>query len=90
MKQVVAQVGGTVVESPEILSPQATKEVVRPEAEMKSSEQEPKELVVTFPDFLQDNVVPLLKYLNGKREKYTISKEVVFYVQLVINKTCMK
>ncbi|OAE32869.1 hypothetical protein AXG93_955s1070 [Marchantia polymorpha subsp. ruderalis] len=74
-EEVAAQVGGTVVESPEILSPQATKEVVRPEAEMKSSEQEPKELVVTFPDFLQDNVVPLLKYLNGKREKYTISKE---------------
>ncbi|OAE33546.1 hypothetical protein AXG93_4032s1030 [Marchantia polymorpha subsp. ruderalis] len=77
------RIDGTVVESPEISSPQATEEVVRSKAEMKSSEQEPKELIVAFPNFLQDNVVPLLKYLDGKQEKYAISKESGFYVEII-------
>lgn len=50
---------------------------------MKASEEELKKLVVTYPDFLQDSVVPLLKYLDGKREKYAVTKKVGFYVQLV-------
>ncbi|OAE31208.1 hypothetical protein AXG93_4240s1070 [Marchantia polymorpha subsp. ruderalis] len=75
LQQVEAQIGGTVKESPEISSPHATKEVIRSEAEIKSSEERPRKLVVAFPDFLQDSVVSLLKYLDGKRKKYAISKE---------------
>ncbi|OAE30287.1 hypothetical protein AXG93_3964s1000 [Marchantia polymorpha subsp. ruderalis] len=37
-----------------------------------------------------DSVVPLLKYLDGKREKYAISKEVGFYVEMIRNRTHLK
>ncbi|OAE20210.1 hypothetical protein AXG93_1219s1100 [Marchantia polymorpha subsp. ruderalis] len=75
LEQIVAQVGGTVVDdSNSALSSSPTGEV-RPAKEAKTSQEEPEELVVSFPDFLQDSVVPLLKYLDGKREKYVVSKE---------------
>ncbi|OAE30676.1 hypothetical protein AXG93_1422s1000 [Marchantia polymorpha subsp. ruderalis] len=38
----------------------------------------------------QDSVVPLLKYLDGKREKYAISKEVGFNVEMIRNRTQLK
>ncbi|OAE29760.1 hypothetical protein AXG93_810s1010 [Marchantia polymorpha subsp. ruderalis] len=60
------------------------------EVRMKTSNEEVKTLEVTFPDFLQDSVVPLLKYLNRKRKKYAVSKEEGFYVQLVRNRTKIK
>ncbi|OAE33726.1 hypothetical protein AXG93_3363s1000 [Marchantia polymorpha subsp. ruderalis] len=41
-------------------------------------------------DFLQDTVVPLLKYLDGEREKYTMSKEARFYVEMLMNSTRSK
>lgn len=66
-----------------------TKEV-RPVEETKTSQEEPKELVVSFFNFLQDSVVPLLKYLDGKREKYAISKEVGFNVEMIRNRTQLK
>ncbi|OAE24506.1 hypothetical protein AXG93_2194s1000 [Marchantia polymorpha subsp. ruderalis] len=90
LEQVVAQVGGTVVDATDIALLSPPVEEVRPEEETKTSEEEPKELVVSFSDFLQDSVVPLLKYFNGKREKYVVSKEARFYVQLVRNRTKLK
>lgn len=89
LKLVVAQVGGTVVESLEIPSPSPPEEEVRPKVENKALAEEPKELVVSFPDFLQDSVVSFLKYLDVKREN-DVSKEARFYVQLVRNRTKIK
>ncbi|OAE30335.1 hypothetical protein AXG93_4201s1360 [Marchantia polymorpha subsp. ruderalis] len=37
-----------------------------------------------------DSVVPLLKYLDGKREKYAISKEVGVYVEMIRNRMQLK
>ncbi|OAE23652.1 hypothetical protein AXG93_2079s1000 [Marchantia polymorpha subsp. ruderalis] len=37
-----------------------------------------------------DSVVLLLKYLDGKREKYAVSKEVGFYVEMIRNRTQLK
>ncbi|OAE30773.1 hypothetical protein AXG93_4876s1140 [Marchantia polymorpha subsp. ruderalis] len=74
LEQVVAQVGGTVVDADDITLPSSHVEDVRPEVEKKTSEYESKGVEVTFPDFLHDSVVPLLKYLDGKREKYVVSK----------------
>lgn len=65
----VAQVGGTVIEFPEIPLPPPPEKEVRSEVEKKILEEKLKELVVYFPDFLQDSVVPVLKYLDRKREK---------------------
>lgn len=62
LEHVVAQVGGTVVDFHEISSPQPPEKVVRSEVEEKALKEEPKMLVVTFSNFLQDSVVPLLKY----------------------------
>ncbi|OAE30808.1 hypothetical protein AXG93_857s1100 [Marchantia polymorpha subsp. ruderalis] len=77
LEQVVAQVEGTVVESLEIASPPPPEEAVRSEIEEKK---ELKELVVSFPDFLHDSNISLLKYLDGKREKNVVLKEARFYV----------
>lgn len=90
LKKVVAQVDGTVVDAPEIPSPSPPEEVERPEVEKKALEEEPKKLVVSFLDFLQDSVVPSLKYLDGKRKKYVVAKKAGFYVQLVRNRTKTK
>ncbi|OAE31763.1 hypothetical protein AXG93_4874s1280 [Marchantia polymorpha subsp. ruderalis] len=75
LEQVVAQVEGTVEDAADIALPSSPVEDVRPEGETKTLKEEPKELVVSFPNFLQDSVVPLLKYLDMKREKYDVSKE---------------
>ncbi|OAE18469.1 hypothetical protein AXG93_3603s1000 [Marchantia polymorpha subsp. ruderalis] len=64
--------------------------VVRYEAKKRSLEEEPKELIVAFPDFLHDSVISLLKYLDGKQEKNVISKKARFYVELVKNRTHIK
>ncbi|OAE29337.1 hypothetical protein AXG93_3102s1640 [Marchantia polymorpha subsp. ruderalis] len=82
LEQVVAHVGGTVVDATDIPLPPSPVKDVRPEVEKKISEEKSKGVDVTFPDFLQDSVVPLLKYLDGKKEKYVVSKEIVFYVEL--------
>lgn len=47
----------------------------------------PKKAVVTFPHFLRNSVVPLLKYLYGKQKKYLILEEAGFYVKLLRNRT---
>ncbi|OAE32748.1 hypothetical protein AXG93_512s1010 [Marchantia polymorpha subsp. ruderalis] len=83
LAQVVAQVGGTVVDATNIALPSSPAEEVRSAEETKTLEEEPKELIVSFLDFLQDSVVPVLKYLDGKREKYDVSKEARFYVQML-------
>ncbi|OAE30295.1 hypothetical protein AXG93_3964s1080 [Marchantia polymorpha subsp. ruderalis] len=88
MEIVVAQVGGTVVDATDIALPSSPLEEMRLEEETKTLEEESKELVVSFRDFLQDSVVPLLKYLDGKREKYAVSKEAGFYVQMGSKPCC--
>ncbi|OAE34437.1 hypothetical protein AXG93_2886s1000 [Marchantia polymorpha subsp. ruderalis] len=90
LEQVVTQVGGTVIESPDVTLPPTPVEDVRPEDEKKTLVEEVKALEVTFPDFLQYSVVSLLQYLDRKREKYAISKEVGFYVELIRNRTQLK
>ncbi|OAE31765.1 hypothetical protein AXG93_4874s1300 [Marchantia polymorpha subsp. ruderalis] len=90
LEQVVVEVGGTVVDATDITLPSSPVEDVRPKVEKKTSEEESKGVDVTFPGFLQDSVVPILKYLDGKREKYVLSKEVGFYVELVRNRTQIK
>lgn len=50
-EQVLAQVGGTVINIPEIPLPPPKKEV-KLEAEKKVVEEEPRESVDSFPDFL--------------------------------------
>ncbi|OAE32314.1 hypothetical protein AXG93_3103s1010 [Marchantia polymorpha subsp. ruderalis] len=87
LKQVVAQVGGTMVEVPEIASPPSLEEAVRPVVDEIATEEDPTELVVSFSYFLQDSVVPLLKYLDGKRGKYAILKETGFYVKMIRKRT---
>ncbi|OAE20094.1 hypothetical protein AXG93_2611s1000 [Marchantia polymorpha subsp. ruderalis] len=91
LEQVVARIGGTVVEAEGITLPTSLVEEVRPEEEQKTSlGEEVKTLEVTFPEFLQDSLVPLLKYLDGKRRKYAVSKEPGFYVQMIRNRTKLK
>ncbi|OAE24638.1 hypothetical protein AXG93_4863s1010 [Marchantia polymorpha subsp. ruderalis] len=79
---VVVQVGGTVIDSPKVPSPPPPGKEVRHKEEKKASEEESKDLVVYFSDFLQDSMIPLLKYLYGKREKYVVSKEAGFYATI--------
>ncbi|OAE29583.1 hypothetical protein AXG93_4003s1040 [Marchantia polymorpha subsp. ruderalis] len=88
--QVVARVGGTVVEVEATTLPKSPVEELRPEEGEKTSGEEVKTLEVTFPEFLQDSVVPLLKYLDGKRKKYAVSQEPGFYVQMIRNRTKLK
>ncbi|OAE27655.1 hypothetical protein AXG93_3286s1020 [Marchantia polymorpha subsp. ruderalis] len=57
---------------------------------MKTSGEEVKTLEITFPNFLHDSVVPLLKYLDTKREKYTVRKESGSYFELIRNMTKLK
>lgn len=83
LEHVVEQIDGTVVESPEIPSPHVSFGVVKPETNKRSSAEELKELVYTFPDFLQDDVIPSLKYLDGKRGKYAMLKNARFYVDMI-------
>ncbi|OAE31206.1 hypothetical protein AXG93_4240s1050 [Marchantia polymorpha subsp. ruderalis] len=90
IEQVVAQVAGTVVDAAEITLLSSPAEVVRPEEEKKISEEKSKGVEIIFPDFLHDTVVSLLKYLDRKREKYVVSKEVGFYVNMVRNRTQLK
>ncbi|OAE27770.1 hypothetical protein AXG93_1669s1080 [Marchantia polymorpha subsp. ruderalis] len=73
--EVMAQVGGTLVEIPKIASPPPPEEEVRSEAEKKVVEEESRELVVSFLDFMQYSVTSLLKYIDKKREKYDVEKE---------------
>lgn len=47
---------------------------VNSEVATKSSEEGSKTLEIGFPDFLQDSVLPLLKYLDTKREKYIVRR----------------
>ncbi|OAE26640.1 hypothetical protein AXG93_793s1000 [Marchantia polymorpha subsp. ruderalis] len=89
LEQVVARVGGTVVEAEGISLPTSPVKEVRTEGE-KTSGEDVKTLEITFPEFLQDSVVPLLKYLDGKRGKYAVSKEPGFYVQMIRNRTKLK
>ncbi|OAE33507.1 hypothetical protein AXG93_1467s1090 [Marchantia polymorpha subsp. ruderalis] len=56
LEQIVAQVGGTVVDAPDSALPSFLIEEVRPAEETKTSQEESKELVVSFPDFMQDSV----------------------------------
>ncbi|OAE24344.1 hypothetical protein AXG93_4343s1090 [Marchantia polymorpha subsp. ruderalis] len=79
LKEGTEIVARTVVDAADIALPSSPVEDVRPEEETKTLEEQPKELVVSLPDFLQDSVVPLLKYLDRKREKYVVSKEAGFY-----------
>ncbi|OAE24619.1 hypothetical protein AXG93_3338s1000 [Marchantia polymorpha subsp. ruderalis] len=71
LEQIVAEVGGTMRDQVEELGlPPLEKEV-----RMKTSGEEVKTLEITFPDFLLDSVVPLLKYLDGKKENRVRSSE---------------
>lgn len=72
--------------SQEIPSGKVSSWTADPEVEKSSLAEEPKEVVVTFLDFLPDSVVFLLKYLDGKREKYAVSEEAGFYVELLRNR----
>ncbi|OAE22616.1 hypothetical protein AXG93_2272s1020 [Marchantia polymorpha subsp. ruderalis] len=74
----------------EIPSAQVSSGTAEPEDKKRSSAKEPKEVVVTFLNLLRDSVVPLLKYLDGKQEKYTVSEEAKFYVELLRNKNQSK
>ncbi|OAE30475.1 hypothetical protein AXG93_942s1180 [Marchantia polymorpha subsp. ruderalis] len=82
-EKLVAQIGGTVVEAEGITLPTSPVEEVRPEEGKKTSGEDVKTLEITFPEFLQDSVVPLLKYLDGKRGKYDVTEEPGFYVPMI-------
>lgn len=64
--------------------------IVDPEVGKRSSAKEPKKVVSTFPDFLRNSVVPLLKYLDAKREKYGVLEEAKYYVHLLRKSTRSK
>lgn len=70
--------------------PPLQEEEVRSEIRTKTSSEEVKPLEITFLEFLQDSVVPLQKYLDTKREKYTMRKESRSYVELIRNRTKLK
>ncbi|OAE30325.1 hypothetical protein AXG93_4201s1260 [Marchantia polymorpha subsp. ruderalis] len=72
---VVAQIGGTVVEAEGITLPTSPMEEVRPEEGKNTSGKDVKTLEITFPDFLQDSVVPLLKYLDEKESGRCVELE---------------
>ncbi|OAE29546.1 hypothetical protein AXG93_2676s1010 [Marchantia polymorpha subsp. ruderalis] len=61
--------------------PKTSEELVK---ELTLSDEVLKQIVA------QDNVVPLLKYLDGKREKYAVSKEVEFYLEMIRNRPQLK
>ncbi|OAE28730.1 hypothetical protein AXG93_1617s1140 [Marchantia polymorpha subsp. ruderalis] len=67
LEQIVAEVGGTVGKVTEDLELPLLEEEVRSKVGTKTSAEEVKTLEITFTDFLQDSVVPLLKYLDTKR-----------------------
>lgn len=90
LKQVDAWIGGTVVGAEGITLPTSPVEEVRPEEGKKASHEDVKTLEITFPEFLHDSVVPLLKYLDWMRRKYAVLKEPRFYVQMIRNKTKLK
>lgn len=88
--QIVTKVGGTVgdiVDNPE---PPPLEEEVRPEIGTKTLEERLKVLEITFLDFLQDSIVALLKYLDKKREKYTVRRVLESHVELIRNRTKLK
>ncbi|OAE24677.1 hypothetical protein AXG93_4040s1040 [Marchantia polymorpha subsp. ruderalis] len=90
LEQVVSHIGGSVIEPASATLPPTRMADVRPEDGEKASGEEVKPREVTFPEFLQDSMVPLLRYLDKKREKYAISQEVGFYVELIRNRTQLK
>ncbi|OAE35313.1 hypothetical protein AXG93_392s1620 [Marchantia polymorpha subsp. ruderalis] len=90
LEQIVAEVDGTVGNQVEEPRPPPPEKEVTLEVSMKTSSEEVKTLEITFPDFLQDSVVPLLKYLDTKREKYSVRKESLSYVELIRNRTKLK
>ncbi|OAE24678.1 hypothetical protein AXG93_4040s1050 [Marchantia polymorpha subsp. ruderalis] len=90
LERIVAQIGGTVIEPADATLPPTPVADVRPKDGGKTSGEEVKALEVTFPEFLQDSVVPLLQYLDKMREKYAISKELGFYVELIRNMMKLK
>ncbi|OAE30803.1 hypothetical protein AXG93_857s1040 [Marchantia polymorpha subsp. ruderalis] len=90
LEQIVAQVGGTVGDITEIPVPPPPEEEVRSEVVEKTSEERTKALEIAFLDFLQDSVVPSLKYLDKKREKYTVRRESGSYVELIRHRTKLK
>ncbi|OAE19478.1 hypothetical protein AXG93_1040s1420 [Marchantia polymorpha subsp. ruderalis] len=90
LEQVVARVGGTVVEAEGITLPTSPVEEVRPEEGEKTSGEDVKTLEITFSEFLHDSVVPLLKYLDEKRVKYAVTEEPGFYVPMIRNRTKLK
>lgn len=55
-------------EPPEIPSGQVSLGVVDLEVGKRSLTEEPKKVVSTFLDFLRHSVIPLLKYLDKKRD----------------------
>lgn len=63
---------------------------MRSEVATKASAEGPKALEIAFPDFLQYSVVPLLKYLDTKRKKYTVRRESESYVELIRNRMKLK
>ncbi|OAE23091.1 hypothetical protein AXG93_2590s1010 [Marchantia polymorpha subsp. ruderalis] len=90
LEQIVAEIGGIVGNITEFPKPPSPEEEVRSEVATKTSEEGPKTLEIDFPDFLLDSVVPLLKYLDKKREKYIVRMESGSYVELIRNRTKLK
>lgn len=90
LERIVVEVGGTVGNIAEDLEPPPLEEEVRSKIRTKTSEEKVKIMEITFLDFLQDSVVPLVKYLNTKREKYIVRKESISYVELITNWTKLK
>ncbi|OAE20307.1 hypothetical protein AXG93_1233s1000 [Marchantia polymorpha subsp. ruderalis] len=60
--------------SEEVPQPKSSEEMKR---DLTLSEERLEQVVA------QDIVVPLLKYLDGKKGKYAISKETGFYVEMI-------
>lgn len=69
MEHVVEQIGGTVMESPEILSSQVSSGLAKPKADKRSSEEDLKEFAFTFSDFLHDSVVSFIEVLGWEVEE---------------------
>ncbi|OAE19998.1 hypothetical protein AXG93_3213s1000 [Marchantia polymorpha subsp. ruderalis] len=90
LEQIVAEVGGIVRNLAKEPRPPPPEEEVRSEIRTKTSSEEVKPLEITFLEFLHDSVVPLLKYLDTKREKYIVRKESGSYVELIRNRTKLK
>ncbi|OAE18860.1 hypothetical protein AXG93_4606s1020 [Marchantia polymorpha subsp. ruderalis] len=90
LEQIVEQTEGTVVESSKILSAHVSLGTEKSEDKKRSSTEEPKEVLVAFVNFFRESVVPLLKYLDGKQEKYTVLEEAGFYVEMLRNRTRSK